>query len=214
MAELMQTSGIHLYLGYALRHWGFALLYRGDIGGALEKFRKNLDVSMGFPGENCAPLAAFASVAIKGRRYNRAARLLGAVDAIVDQYNAILLPYDLDVYKHNATTLRLLMDEAALEAAWSAGQGLTSEQAVVEALDLGEELAISSRSSQTYPAGLTQREVEVLRLVAQGLTNQEIADQLVISPRTVHAHLRSIFGELEVTTRMAAAREAERLKLV
>ena len=63
-------------------------------------------------------------------------------------------------------------------------------------------------------AGLTEREVEVLRLVADGLGNPAIADRLVLSPRTVHAHLRSIFAKLEVTTRTAAAHEAARLHLV
>ena len=58
---------------------------------------------------------------------------------------------------------------------------------------------------------LTGREVEVLRLVALGLSNAEIAAQLVVSPRTVHAHLRSIFDKLGVTTRTAAAHEAVRI---
>jgi DNA-binding NarL/FixJ family response regulator len=48
----------------------------------------------------------------------------------------------------------------------------------------------------------------VLQLVAQGLTNPQIAEQLVISPRTVHAHLRAIYGKLEVATRSAATRFA------
>jgi DNA-binding NarL/FixJ family response regulator len=60
-------------------------------------------------------------------------------------------------------------------------------------------------------AGLTGREVEVLRLVALGLSNSDIAAQLAVSPRTVHAHLRSIFDKLGVTTRTAAAHEAVRI---
>jgi DNA-binding NarL/FixJ family response regulator len=69
-------------------------------------------------------------------------------------------------------------------------------------------------SLMPYPAGLTEREVEVLRLVAEGLKDQAIADQLVVSPRTVHAHLRSIYGKLEVSTRTAAVHEASILNLV
>lgn len=58
------------------------------------------------------------------------------------------------------------------------------------------------------PEKLTQREVEVLRLVSLGYTNDEIARQLVISSRTVHAHLRSIYSKLGITSRSAATRYA------
>jgi ATP/maltotriose-dependent transcriptional regulator MalT len=61
---------------------------------------------------------------------------------------------------------------------------------------------------------LTVREAEVLRLLAQGLTNVQIAETLVISPRTVNSHLRSIFNKLDVTTRTAAARYAAEFKLL
>ena len=55
---------------------------------------------------------------------------------------------------------------------------------------------------------LTPREMEVLRLLALGLTNPQIAERLVISPQTVHAHLRSLYSKLGVTTRSAATRFA------
>ncbi len=60
----------------------------------------------------------------------------------------------------------------------------------------------------TYPAGLTAREVEVLRLLAGGLTDHQIAAKLVLSPRTVHAHISSIYSKLGVTSRSAATRYA------
>jgi DNA-binding NarL/FixJ family response regulator len=55
---------------------------------------------------------------------------------------------------------------------------------------------------------LTAREVEVLRLVAAGLTDAHIAQQLVISPRTVNVHLTSIYSKLSVSSRVAATRYA------
>lgn len=60
----------------------------------------------------------------------------------------------------------------------------------------------------TYLAGLTAREVEVLRLVAQGLTDAQVAEHLVISPRTVNFHLTSIYSKLGVSSRAAATRYA------
>jgi len=58
------------------------------------------------------------------------------------------------------------------------------------------------------PAGLTAREMEVLHLVAQGLSDTQVAEQLVISPRTVNWHLTSIYSKLGVSSRAAATRYA------
>ncbi len=56
--------------------------------------------------------------------------------------------------------------------------------------------------------GLTEREIEVLRAVAQGLTDAQVAERLVISQRTVHSHLNSIYSKLGITSRSAATRYA------
>ena len=56
--------------------------------------------------------------------------------------------------------------------------------------------------------GLTAREVEILRLVARGLTNRQLAEQLGVSTRTVDAHLRSIYAKLGIKSRSAATRYA------
>jgi DNA-binding NarL/FixJ family response regulator len=62
--------------------------------------------------------------------------------------------------------------------------------------------------------GLTSREVEVLALVGQGLTDAEVAERLVVSIRTVHAHLRSIYRKPDVHSRTAATRYALEHRLV
>ena len=70
----------------------------------------------------------------------------------------------------------------------------------------------SSKSSPpvlpTHPDGLTRREVEVLRLIAGGRTDAQVAEQLVISPRTVNHHLTSIYRKIQVSSRAAATRYA------
>jgi DNA-binding NarL/FixJ family response regulator len=71
---------------------------------------------------------------------------------------------------------------------------------------------VSGRES--YPAGLTTREVEVLRLVAQGMTNEQVAEQIVVSPRTVSTHLTSIYNKLGVNSRSAATRFAVEHQLI
>ncbi|HYA99627.1 MAG TPA: AAA family ATPase [Ktedonobacteraceae bacterium] len=74
---------------------------------------------------------------------------------------------------------------------------------------LPSEKSLSSR--QTLPEkydGLTEREIEVLRAVAQGLTDTQVAERLVISPRTVHSHLNSIYSKLGISSRSAATRYA------
>ena len=62
-----------------------------------------------------------------------------------------------------------------------------------------------SCSAPAHPAGLTEREVEVLRLVARGSSNPEIAATLVLSEKTVARHLSNIFTKLDVGSRTAAA---------
>jgi DNA-binding NarL/FixJ family response regulator len=66
----------------------------------------------------------------------------------------------------------------------------------------------------SHPDGLTRREVEVLRLLAEGRTDAQVAEQLVISPRTVNHHLTSIYRKIQVSTRAAATRYAFEHRLV
>jgi DNA-binding NarL/FixJ family response regulator len=79
-----------------------------------------------------------------------------------------------------------------------------------------QELVAPARTDASTDAseGLTTREVEVLALVGQGLTDAEVAERLVVSIRTVHAHLRSIYRRLDVHSRTAATRYALEHRLV
>ena len=72
----------------------------------------------------------------------------------------------------------------------------------------------SSSSLPEHPAGLTSREVEVLVLVATGMTNAQVAQRLFLSPRTVQRHLNSVFHKLGVGSRTAATRFALEHNLV
>ena len=109
------------------------------------------------------------------------------------------------------TGVRAQLGEEAFATLRSEGRSMTPQQALA-ALQRGEmpqpRLAAKPSAPSTYPAGLTEREVEVLREVAKGLTIAQIAEQLRIRFHTANAHVRSTYKKLEVTSRSAAVRYA------
>jgi predicted ATPase/DNA-binding CsgD family transcriptional regulator len=145
-----------------------------------------------------------------------AAQLWGAAEVLRERTTYPLPPVDRPLYERAVATARVQLGEQAFAAAWQEGRTMTLEQV----LAASERVALSTQASAgqpstttaktlpTYPAGLTAREVEVLRLVAQGLTDGQVAEQLVISPRTVNWHLTSIYSKLGVSSRSAATRLA------
>ena len=100
---------------------------------------------------------------------------------------------------------------------------LNSARSTAERLDAGlmldmiarieEQVAVSPEAPE-IPAGLTRREIQVLRLVAKGLSDAEIGEALFISPRTASGHLQSIYNKLDVNSRTAATAFAFANKLV
>ncbi|MDP9364081.1 MAG: response regulator transcription factor, partial [Chloroflexota bacterium] len=107
------------------------------------------------------------------------------------------------------------LGKAAFAEAWAAGRTLSPPEAVAEALAAldGVPAALPPPSTMgrveaERPAGLSEREAEVLRLVASGLSNAEVAERLFLSPHTVNAHLRRIYDKLDVSSRSAATRFA------
>jgi DNA-binding NarL/FixJ family response regulator len=86
----------------------------------------------------------------------------------------------------------------------SGGELSTDQVIQVELTALERDEKRRGQQAQPHPAGLTKREVEVLRLVAEGLSDARIAEELVISPRTVNAHITSIYSKLGVKSRATA----------
>ena len=80
-----------------------------------------------------------------------------------------------------------------------------SENTVITTAALVRELRATTRKQSTETTGLSPREVEVLRMVARGLSNQDIADRLVLSKHTIHRHVSSILTKLDLPSRAAAA---------
>jgi DNA-binding NarL/FixJ family response regulator len=70
------------------------------------------------------------------------------------------------------------------------------------------------KSTKSNPANLTDRELEIIQLLQDGLQNKEIAARLFISPKTVGHHISSIFFKLDVNSRRKAVQEASRLEII
>ncbi|HEX6739191.1 MAG TPA: LuxR C-terminal-related transcriptional regulator, partial [Vicinamibacteria bacterium] len=158
-------------------------------------------------------LEGLAVVAGRRGQAARAARLGGAAEGLRAAIGAPAPPAHRAHYAPYLAAARARLGGAAWAAAWAAGRALSPEQAAALALaptpmeEPGQTAASASRPAPPprYPTGLTAREVEVLRLVAEGLTNAQVAARLFLSPRTVDRHLGSIYGKLGVATRTAAA---------
>lgn len=139
-----------------------------------------------------------------------AARLFGASEALREHIYAPIMPRARPQYESHVSLAETKVSKSEFAEAWALGRTLSEHQAV--ALALGASITPLPNSALTGdPAtqiGLTTREREVLRLLAEGLTDQQIAERLVISRRTVHTHLNSIYGKLGVSTRAAATRYA------
>jgi len=105
-----------------------------------------------------------------------------------------------------AALARSHLDEPAFEAAIVAGRGLSLNEAIAEVLRPTQTSASPSLAPRTLPPGmLTRREHEVAGLIAEGLTNRQIADRLVIAERTADTHVQNILAKLGYASRAQIA---------
>jgi predicted ATPase/DNA-binding CsgD family transcriptional regulator len=198
-------------LALALRNLGIGAFRQGDYEQAAARLGESLTV-LGETGnplymQNLELLAA--AVSMQGD-HEQAARLFGAAEALREAVGAFVLPLYRAEYDRGLAAARSGLEEGAFSAAWSEGLAMTPEQAVEYAL--GTEEAAPPTPKDT--ALLSAREVEVLQLVAEGLTDPQVAERLYLSPRTVGVHLRSIYRKLGVPSRAAATKEAVERHLI
>jgi predicted ATPase/DNA-binding CsgD family transcriptional regulator len=161
-------------------------------------------------------LEGLAVVVAKQGESGRAVWLISAAQALREAIGTPLPSVSQPRHEFTLASTRTQLGEQAFVAAWAEGYAMTPEQALAapwpETMPAATPAEPSSDShhpqSLTPPNGLTTREVEVLRLLAQGLTSAQIAEHLTLSPLTVNTHVRSIYSKLGVTSRSAATRYA------
>jgi predicted ATPase/DNA-binding CsgD family transcriptional regulator len=162
-------------------------------------------------------IAGLGKIAYEQGRHEQATVFFAAAQAVFAHFGLRLEPpahVDPTEYERAVRRLRDLLGDFAFEAAWERGRRQTPPQ-ILALARAGLTPPPAKPRSAPGPAGigpgepqLTPRELEVLRLVAAGLTNSEAAARLTVTPHTVNMHLRAIYGKLGVTTRTAAARYA------
>ena len=203
-------------------HFGLAVLAerRGELGHALAGFTEAATVCQGIRDWvwACHCLEAAAAAAVALGRPEPAVRLFAALDAARVAVGVEPGPgryLDRERQQEARDAARAALGEACFAAAWAAGAALALDEAIGEAVHLASEgNALDAGRLDTSLAGLTAREQEVLRRLASGMTDKEIAAALGVSRRTVSSHVEAIRAKLEAPSRTAAVAIAVRDRLV
>jgi DNA-binding CsgD family transcriptional regulator len=181
---------------------------RGDDARAAALYSESLDSwSQGNELGSVEILTGLARLAAKGRTES-AVRLFAAAEAVQTRIGLTLAPALRAKNERALAAAKEALGKEAFAAAWAAGGDLPLEQAVAEARSVADDAGHADPDPSSAASGLSPREREVLGLVAQGMTNAQVAERLFLSPRTVNAHLNSIYHKLGVNSRSAATRFA------
>ena len=181
---------------------------RGELAGA-EQLVREATVQWHRCGDRmdtCDGIEFLGVLAAARERFPDAARLLAAAAAARRplQYLAPGFTANRGAAARAASQARRILGDDRFTQAWEEGQGLTLDDAVAHAARKGG----GRKRPATGWASLTPAELEVVRLVSEGLRNDAIAQRLFIAPGTVKVHLSHIFAELGITTRAELAARA------
>jgi predicted ATPase/DNA-binding CsgD family transcriptional regulator len=203
-ANQFESLGSPFGACHAQASLALALRHEGKLSVSLDAYRTAMRYQRDyrFTTESADMFEGLASIAAGLGHFDLAARLCGAAAGWRETYQEEQWdPMPNDFHESAGSVRRRLGEKAWLEE-YRAGRKLNSEGAMRLA---NEAVSVLEEELRRRSSGLTAREIDILRLVADGLTNAEIAEHFVLSERTVHAHLRSIFDKLGVNSRTAAA---------
>ena len=208
LAHLEGTGDRQMY-GSTLAALGIVLALTGRHEESLDPLRRALDAAAEIGEVLIAALACMGLAwhAAREDRPVRACRLLGFADEHARRLSGdpvTLLPRLLEEHDTVRKEVRAALGAEGFERWWETGARMSGRQVLdavrsdADPLPGAEPLAVRPRALADV---LTRREVEVAGLVAEGLSNREIAERLVISKRTVDAHVEHILAKLGITSR-------------
>ncbi|MFC7449194.1 ATP-binding protein [Rhodococcus daqingensis] len=205
---ITEPCGEAVFRTYSLWATGMAELQRGDPAHAIALFEEGLRLTRSVDDPLSAAwfLDVLAWIAAAAQEFERAATLRGAAMAMWQIVDGPTVRFPSLLVHRDECRLQIVgaIGERGYEAALRRGRALTFEGAVSFALREEPE-ADQAEPAVVDAMSLTRRERQVADLVAQGLTNKAIADQLVISPRTAQGHVEHVLAKLGFTSRTQIA---------
>jgi predicted ATPase/DNA-binding CsgD family transcriptional regulator len=220
--SLHRERGDRAGVAVGLYNLGWLAVLQDDLGRARDLYGESLSLSWDAglnPIVQCA-LEGFACVAGAKKEAERAARLWGAAQELHETKG---IPRDIDFLAEadaRISGVRSGMGEEAWDEAWRKGRAMTLDEAISYALKEGEKTDPLATSAPEEPAVdqaplvLTLREEEVAAMIAQGMSNRQIAQELFLSERTIENHISKILRKLEFTSRTEIAAWATHQRLI
>ena len=211
---LARSMGNARKVAGGLQHLGHVALRRDEHAEARTLFAEALAAyrELGYGRGIALCLQGFAARAAADGQPQRAARLFAAAASLLRAEDTSVDPFDraehVTGYDRDIASVRDALGDATFAAAWATGEALSPDEAVTLALSNDDAPATGGEDQErpapsafrlppsALPDGLTAREVEVLRLVAAGRTNKEIAAELFLSPATVRRHTINLYGKI------------------
>jgi ATP/maltotriose-dependent transcriptional regulator MalT len=181
--------------------------FDADYARAESRLRQSLELLVRLEDAwgSSAALESLALVACARGAARRSAALFGAADAQREEAGAALPPVDLPEHDRAMAALRLQLGHEALQAGLARGCRLTRREALALAHQLPDGLTPVIARPPLSVQVLTEREREVAGLVAAGLSNRQIADELVFTKHTADKHVGNILGKLSLASRAQLA---------
>ena len=194
------------WLSLALTVRARIAIAQGAVDSAQNDLHDALTIAAGTGAQLLVPgiLELLAGVALRADSQLEAARLFGAADTLWRRMGAVRFQVYDAAYEAAVAAVRDALGENAFADAWAEGAALSTDEAIA--------YAQRGRGERKRPtsgwASLTPAELDVARLVAEGLANKDIATRLFVSPRTVHSHLSHIYSKLGMSSRVQLAQAA------
>jgi predicted ATPase/DNA-binding NarL/FixJ family response regulator len=207
--DIATARGETVWWSYALFNRGLVAWRRGDVDAAHHYVQQCLRVAREYETDDryrTSAVEMLAWIATRQQQYRRAATLLGAADKLFRDRNVQVASFRVLAADHDACERQVRQALGEVEFSRAFRQGWVSAVSELFAYALDERDQPSPKpSAGVVPALLTRRERQVAELVADGLSNKEIAATLVISQRTAESHVEHILTKLSFTNRAQVA---------